>query len=174
MNEYMDGLLHNEATGFIVDNDQKAMWCVNKIKEAQQEANALLKHYEEQGQKVREQLDRDVQHFQSLLFPYFQTVPRHRTATLEKYVLPGATLVLKKQGPEYKPDADKLLAYLKASGRTGCIKVIPATEKPSWADYKPFTQIVGGKLVDKETGEVVDAVEVVSRPDAFEVKIDGQ
>jgi hypothetical protein len=172
VSEYMDALL-SEHTGFTVTDDMKAAWCVQKMAQAQREADALLRHYDEQAQKVREQLDSTTQYFKGLLLPYFQAVPRKSTKTQESYVLPNATLVLKHQDPEFKPDADKLLAYLKASGRTGCIKTIPATEKPSWADYKPLTQVVGGKLVDKETGEVVDAVEVVARPDKFEVKIDG-
>jgi hypothetical protein len=172
MSEYMDALL-SEHTGFTVTDDMKAAWCVQKIAQAQREADALLKHYEEQAQKVREQRDSTIQYFQGLLFPYFQMVPHKATKTQESYAMPGATLVLKHQDPEFKPDADKLLAHLKASGRTGCIKTVPATEKPSWADYKPFTQVVGGKLVDKDTGEVVEAVEVVTRPDKFEVNIDG-
>jgi hypothetical protein len=173
MSEYMDSLLHDEEKGFIVTDDQKAMWCIKKIKEARQEAKELLDHYEAQTAKVKEGLAADEQFFQDKLFQYFQTVPKKKTDTQQSYTLPGVKFMLKKQEPAFEPDADALLAYLKAAGRTGCIKVIPASEKPSWADYKPLTKVIDGKLYDAETGELVEAVKVTARPDKFEVKIDG-
>lgn len=172
MSEYMDMLLAPDQQNFTVDDDQKALWCVKKIREAQQEANGLLRHYEEQAKKVCETLDGTVSFFQSKLFPYFQTVPHKTAKTQESYSLPGAKLILKHQDPAYERDEEKLLAFLKASGRTACIKTVPATEKPSWADYKPLTKVVGNDVVDIDTGEVVKGVTVTAQPDKFEVKID--
>jgi hypothetical protein len=162
-----------EETGFQVTDDQSALWCINKIKQTKREADALLRHYEAQAAKVRKESEERTAFFSSLLEPYFDTLPKHTTTTQESYPLPGATLVRKAQAPTFTRDADKLLAFLKASGRTECIKTV---ESPSWSDYKPLTQITQGEngpqLVDKETGEIVDGVTVTENPPKFEVKID--
>ena len=173
MSEYMEILLHDSENGFEVTDDQKALWCVHKIAEAQREAAALLKHYDEQAKKVNDQLQATTEFFQAKLYPYFTTLPLKETKTQKSYALPGAKLVLKKQGPTYTRDEDALLAFLKASGRTDCIKTIPATEKPAWDKYKPFTTVYNGTLIDTETGEVVAGITVTQNPDRFEVKIEG-
>jgi len=173
MSEYMEILLQDSENGFEVTDDQKAMWCVRKIAEAQRDAAALLRHYEEQSRKVNDQLAATTEFFQAKLYPYFETLPLKETKTQKSYALPGAKLVLKKQGPTYTRDEDALLAFLKASGRTDCIKTIPATEKPAWDKYKPLTTVDNGMLIDTETGEVVTGVTVTQNPDKFEVKIEG-
>jgi hypothetical protein len=170
MTEYMQELM-SENSGFVVTDDQKAMWCIRKIAEAEKEAADLLKHYEEQAQKVRDRLDSTRQYFQGLLLPYFLTLPRKVTKTQESYSLPGATLVLKHQGVEYKRDTDKLLAYLKANAPE-FVKT-KVTESPAWDEYKKRVTVNGNAAIDTETGEVVDGVTVEERPDKFEVKIEG-
>jgi hypothetical protein len=167
----MDSLLQDEDRGFVVTNDQQALWCIKQIKEAEAEANALLDHYATQAEAVRKSLDDTRRRMNALLLPYFQGVPRKVTKTQESYTLPGATLLLKHQAPEYKRDADKLLAYLKTNAPE-YVKT-KVTETPSWEDYKKRVAVSGSSVVDTETGEVVDGVTVEERPDRFEVKIDG-
>jgi hypothetical protein len=156
MSEYMDALL-SEHTGFTVTDDMKAAWCVQKIAQAQREAAALLKHYDEQARKVKEQLDSTEQYFKGLLFPYFQTVPHKPGKTQQSYALPGATLVLKQQAPTFTRDSATLIEYLKKAAPEFVKVATVTTETAEWGEYKKRTTVNGGAVIDTETGEVVQA-----------------
>ena len=80
----------------------------------------------------------------------------------------SGTLKLKIGGVAMKQDDGKLLEYLKASGNTDMIKV---TESPKWGDFKKRLEIVGGVVVDQTTGEIVEGVEVIEKPDTFSVDV---
>ena len=67
-----------------------------------------------------------------------------------------------------KQDDEKLLEYLKASGNTDMIKT---TEAPKWGEFKKRLEIIGGSVVDGTTGEIVEGVEVVQKPDTFTVDV---
>lgn len=65
-------------------------------------------------------------------------------------------------------DDDALLAYLKASGNEDMIQ---NTEKPKWGEFKKRLEIVGGQIVDKTTGELVEGVQIIEKPDTFTVDV---
>ena len=67
-----------------------------------------------------------------------------------------------------KQDDDTLLAYLKASGNEDMIQ---NTEKPKWGEFKKRLEIVGGQIVDKTTGELVEGVQIIEKPDTFTVDV---
>lgn len=67
-----------------------------------------------------------------------------------------------------RQDDDALLAYLKASGNEDMIQ---NTEKPKWGEFKKRLEIVGGQIVDKTTGELVEGVQIIEKPDTFTVDV---
>lgn len=71
-------------------------------------------------------------------------------------------------GRTMKQDDDALLAYLKASGNEDMIQ---NTEKPKWGEFKKQLEIVGGQIVDKTTGELVEGVQIIEKPDTFTVDV---
>ena len=71
-------------------------------------------------------------------------------------------------GSTMKQDDDALLAYLKASGNEDMIQ---NTEKPKWGDFKKRLEIVGGQIVGKTTGELVEGVQIIEKPDTFTVDV---
>ena len=84
------------------------------------------------------------------------------------YRLLSGTLVKKLGGSTMKQDDDTLLAYLKASGNEDMIQ---NTEKPKWGEFKKRLEIVGGQIVDKTTGELVEGVQIIEKPDTFTVDV---
>ena len=60
------------------------------------------------------------------------------------------------------------LAYLKASGNEGMIQDM---ERPKWGEFKKRLEIVGGQIVDKTTGELVEGVQIIEKPDTFTVDV---
>ena len=67
-----------------------------------------------------------------------------------------------------KQDDAQLVQYLKDSGQ---LEFIKTEEKPKWGDFKKRLEIVSGSVVDKETGEIVEAVQIIEKPDSFSVDV---
>lgn len=67
-----------------------------------------------------------------------------------------------------KQNDEKLLEFLKASGNDDMIQT---TEKPKWGEFKKRLEIMGGQIVDSTTGEIVEGVELVEKPDTFTVEV---
>ena len=49
--------------------------------------------------------------------------------------------------------------------------MIQTTEKPKWGEFKKRLEIVGGQIVDKTTGELVEGVQIIEKPDTFTVDV---
>ena len=62
----------------------------------------------------------------------------------------------------------KLWSDLKASGNEDMIQ---NTEKPKWGEFRKRLEIVGGQIVDKTTGELVEGVQIIEKPDTFTVDV---
>lgn len=106
--------------------------------------------------------------FAGKIAEYFETVPHKTTKTKHSYRLLSGTLVKKIGGRTMKQDDDALLAYLKASDNEDMIQT---TEKPKWGEFKKRLEIVGGQIVDKTTGELVEGVQIIEKPDTFTVDV---
>ena len=63
---------------------------------------------------------------------------------------------------------EALLAFLKQSGNDDMIQT---TEKPRWGEYKKRLSIQGGAVVDTLTGEIVEGVTVIEKPNTFSVDV---
>jgi len=162
-----------EQTEFKIDNDQKAEWALNVIREEEAEAQRLINvcnsqiiYYQSEIRKIQDRLANKTGNLKAMLHDYFKTVPRKKTKTQETYSLPSGKLKLRYPAPEYVRDTEKLLAWLKERGMTEYIKV---AEIPQWGDLKKIVQVSGDKVcVD---GEIVDGVEVVEREPEFTVEV---
>ena len=102
------------------------------------------------------------------LAEYFETVPHKTTKTKASYRLLSGTLTRKFGGTTMKQDDEKLVQFLKDSGQ---LEFIKTEEKPRWGDFKKRLEIMGGSVVDKETGEIVEGVTVETKPDTFTVDV---
>lgn len=167
---------------FRVDNDGKAQWAMEKIRQAQQDTDKWKEHFAEQLARIKQENDSTIAFFTAHLERYFATVPHKVTKTgQEKYALPGGTLLRKPQNPQYAVEPDPLLGYLDAHEMTDYVK----TERtPMWAELKPTLTLAHAEQTDPETGEVrtvaymadangaaVPGVTVTERPPVFQVQL---
>ena len=106
--------------------------------------------------------------FTGKLAEYFETVPHKTTKTKHSYRLLSGTLVKKIGGTTMKQDDEKLLDFLKASGNDDMIQT---TEKPKRGEFKKGLEVIGSSVILKETGEIVEGVEVIEKPDTFVVEV---
>ena len=163
--------------GWKIADDGCADWAVNKIAEERAElarmeelAEAQIARIEEKLAAARKRCENGTRFLTGKLAEYFATVPHRQSKgkTQETYQLLSGTLKLKKGGVSMKQDDAKLLEFLKASGQSEYIKV---TESPKWGDFKKRLVIQGTDVVDAETGELVEGVQLIEKPDTFTVDI---
>ncbi len=164
-----------EFMGWRIADDETADWAVAKIAEERTELTRIKALADEQISRIMEKVhaaekryENGTAYLTSKLAEYFNTVPHKKTKTTESYRLLSGTLKMKLGGVAMKQDDEKLLEYLKASGNADMIKT---TEAPKWGEYKKRLEIVGGQVVDGTTGEIVEGVEVIEKPDNFTVEI---
>ena len=158
-----------------ITDDGCADWACRKIAEEKAELDRIRELAEAQIQKIEEKVAAAERRFQNgtrfltgKLAEYFETVPHKTTKTKASYRLLSGTLTRKFGGTTMKQDDEKLVQFLKDSGQ---LEFIKTEEKPRWGDFKKRLEIIGGSVVDKETGEIVEAVQIIEKPDTFTVDV---
>ena len=158
-----------------IADDGCADWACRKIAEEKAELDRIRELADAQIQKIEEKVAAAERRFQNgtrfltgKLAEYFETVPHKTTKTKASYRLLSGTLTRKFGGTTMKQDDEKLVQFLKNSGQ---LEFIKTEEKPRWGDFKKRLEIIGGSVVDKETGEIVEGVTVETKPDTFTVDV---
>ena len=160
---------------FRIADDSAADWAVRKINEERAELARIVALADEQIAKIMEKVaaaekrcENGTGFLISKLAEYFETVPHKATKTQHTYRLLSGTLVKKLGSQTLKPDNEKLLDFLKASGNTDMIKT---KEEPAWGEFKKRLEIMGDSVIDKETGEIVEGVNIEEKLGSFDVKL---
>lgn len=158
-----------------ITDDGCADWACRKIAEEKAELDRIRELAEAQIQKIEEKLAAAERRYENgtrfltgKLAEYFETVPHKATKTKESYRLLSGTLTRKYGGAQMKQDEAQLVQYLKDSGQ---LEFIKTEEKPKWGEFKKRLEIMGGSAVDKETGEIVEGVQIIEKPDTFSVDV---
>jgi len=157
---------------FVIDNDKKADWAIEKIKNERAEFDRLryiaLDRIAELNQRIndlQERTDRRTGNLEALLMDYMQTVkPTKQTKTQTQYELLSGKLVMKKQQPLYERDETALLTW----AETTAPEYVRVEKKVSWADLKKKADVSGEDVLYE--GEVIPGITAKPRPDVFEVK----
>ena len=164
-----------ERPAWRITDDGCADWAVCKIAEERAElarikelADAQIQRIEEKVAAAERRCENGTRFLTAKLAEYFETVPHKKTKTKESYRLLSGTLAKKLGGVSMKQDDAKLLEYLKTSGNEDMIQT---TEKPKWGEFKKRLEIMGGQVVDSTTGEIVEGVAIIEKPDTFSVDI---
>ncbi|MBO5863510.1 MAG: host-nuclease inhibitor Gam family protein [Paludibacteraceae bacterium] len=158
-----------------IADDDCADWAVRKIADERAELARIKELADAQIARIMDKVvaadkrcENGTRFLTSKLAEYFETVPHKQTKTKHTYRLLSGTLARKIGGTTMKQNTEKLLEYLKASGNDDMIKL---TEEPKWGEFKKRLEIVGDQIIDKDTGELVEGVELVGKPDTFVVEI---
>lgn len=158
-----------------IADDGAADWACRKIAEERAElarirelAEAEIARIEDKLAAAEKRCENGTRFLTAKLSEYFQTVPHKATKTKESYRLLSGTLTMKIGGTQMKQDDEALLAFLKQSGNDDMIQI---TEKPRWGEYKKRLSIQGGHVVDTETGELVEGVNIIEKPNVFSVDV---
>lgn len=169
---------------FVIDSDAKANWALRKIKrlkkkqkENEEFAASEIEKIEEEIKEIKdwrdsenEKLQRNIDYFENLLHNYAMQL-RKEDPDLKTYKLPFGQLQFRAQRPKWKYDEERLLESVKKTdlGLT-CIDIIEKVNKNA-LKKSDLIEVVGNKIVIKDTGEVLDGVLVENRPEQFFVKV---
>ena len=164
-----------QVEGFHIDTDTKAEWALSKIKADREDAlkyafacKEMARTYENKAREAMEKVAEKTSYLESMLRVYFDSVPHKATKTQETYKLPGGVLKKKFGTVEFVRDDKVLVDFLKTNNYTDYLEM---TYKPKWAELKKDIT-VSGNLVINESGEVIEGVTAIERPDTFVVELE--
>lgn len=166
---------------FIVDDDNKANWTLRKIKKikkkqeenkelAEQQIYEIQKEIHEIEQwrdSENDKLESDVEYFESLLQNY-ATKLKEENPELKTHKLPFGKLQFRKKPDKWRYDDSKLLESVKKMELQDVIKIKESVNKNK---LKKSSKVVEGKVINPDTGEVIEGVVIESVPEQFEVKV---
>lgn len=161
-----------------IKNDEDADWWI-EVKEAELVEIRRLKmqlenkiaFYKEKLEKVQKEEEYIIEKRDGKLAEYFETLDEKnmkKTTTMLKYRLPSGELVKKFPSPQFKRDNEMLAKWLEDNQMDEYIEV---KKQAKWGELKKATEVVGDTVILKDTGEIVEGVEVVERAPEFQVKI---
>ena len=167
MSELMKEIEEKTDGLFRVEDDLTAEWCLEQIRNANEEKAKWKEFYNSRYQSVCETCDRTIANMEAMLHAYFDTVPHKVTKTQENYALPSGKLVFKQQEPEYIRDDTEVIEWLKANGGERFIKT---KETLDWSGLKDTLNVMGETVADKN-GVVIPCITATERPDIFMVEL---
>ena len=159
---------------FVIDDDHKANWALKKIRQmknkvaekeefAQKEIDEIKKWLEEETSKLED----SIEYFESMLTEYAMKM-KEEDEDLKTHKLPAGKLQFRKRRPKWNYDNEKLMKHLEESGRDELIRV---KKSPDKRKLKKQVEVAGNKVVDADTGEIIEGIEVQERGESFKVKV---
>ena len=156
---------------FVIDNDKKADWAIEQIKEKEAERDRLIELAQAKIEDLKLQIEElnvkcinETVYFKGALAEYFNTVPHKETKTQESYQLLSGKLIYKKPSVKINHDDEKLIEWLNDT------EYVETKKSLKWGEYKKHLVISGNDVIDGETGEVVEACTIEDVPASFEIK----
>ena len=174
LNEFLDEQesIHDET--FTITDESSANWALRKIKQMNDtiESNNALAQAEidkiEQWQnEVNEQAQSSIDYFQSLLAQY-AIKKREEDPKFKSLKLPNGRIGFRKSQDKWVYDNDKLIESLEKAELKDFIRV---KKEPSKKDIKKAFEVVDGKVVNPDTGEVIEGITVENQADKFNVAV---
>ncbi|HSH52363.1 MAG TPA: host-nuclease inhibitor Gam family protein [Bacteroidales bacterium] len=162
---------------FKVTDESSANWALRKIAQHQKqmEQNNLVAEeeiykIETWNKQVNNEAQQSIDYFQSLLAEY-AAEKRKENPKMKTIKLPSGKLTFRKQQPRWNFDDEK--AALKSLKENDAADLIKVTEKPKLAEIKKAFIVKEGKVVNPDTGQIVEGITVENQPDKFGVVTDG-
>ena len=166
---------------FVIDNDSKANWALRKVRHMKKKQEKNEKLAEEQIEKIQKEID-EIEHwlekenekiqnnidFMKSKLKYYAMELKDENPDLKTHSLPFGALKFRKKRPKWNYDDDKLLEFTE-NNLEEAVKVKKKVDKRK---LKKKAEVVGNKAVLKDTGEIIEGVSVVQRPEKFKIDID--
>jgi len=125
--------------------------------------NEVIKEYKEKIEQFESELKAKKEFVEFNLQSYMETVPNKETKTQLSYQLPSAKLIWKKGSLVFEKDESKLINAVDE-------KFVKTVLELDWVSYKKQLKQIGDKVIDNQTGEVVEGVGLKQKDGEFQIK----
>lgn len=167
----------DELQEVAVLDDASAEMILRQLKQAEDQYDRMKAWYDHQTAKLKEIRDRTRAWAETCLRPYMDMVPTTGKKILT-YEMPGGTMKLAKQDPEYKINDEELVPWLKENKLD---KFVEVKEEAKWGDFKETLKDEKKKIrtadagdgtlaVVTEDGEIIPGIKAIPREDKFTIK----
>ena len=172
--EFIEEPAEEQVDSFDVNDDEKANWCIEKIKEHKAEIEKWTAHYDAEKRRACMRHENAIFRLTAMLRDFFigrsEAGLTAHTKTEENYKLPDGKIFMKDRDPEFEKDEVVMIEWL----RQNAPQFIKVKESVDWAGVKEAFWAGGTELVkvDDETGEIIKipGVTVTPREPEFKVK----
>lgn len=176
LQEYLDQQEQvNES--FQIEDDQQANWALRKIKQHQKQmennnatAKAEIERIKEWNQQENDKAQQSIDYFQGLLAKYALS-KREKDPKFKSMNLPQGRLAFRKQQPKWNYDDKVLIESLKQANMSDFIRI---KEEPDKSVIKKAFEVNDGKVINPDTGEIIEGITVTEQGEKFEVKVDDE
>ena len=174
-NSFQEFLDEQEDETFKITNEEQANWALRKISQLKKQIEQNDKFAEMEISKVeawrqsenKKQQD-SIDYFTGLLAE-FALQKKKEDPSFKTKKLPYGKLQFRKQPSKWKVDKAKVVKYLEETGMNDFIRV---KKEPKVADIKKAFNVQNGKVINPETGEIIEGIEVEERGEKFGVIVD--
>lgn len=157
---------------FVIDSMGKAEWAMEKIKEERQRLNLYITAAEERIEELQRQMDeqerktaRRTENLLNALSVYFETLPVKKSKTQQSFELPAGKMVKKYARLDFTHDDKALVKWAEENAP----EYLKRDVKIEWGELKKHLSAAGSVAVLKDTGEAVEGVSVIEKPETFDV-----
>ena len=161
-----------------VYDDASAEMILRQLKAAEDQYDRMKAWYDTQTKRLKDIRDRTREWAEVCLRPYMDMVPT-TGKKIRSYDMPGGTLKLAKQDPEFETVDSDLVPWLEKNGLAEFVEV---KKTAKWGDFKETLKDAKGKLrtvaredgtvqVCTADGEIVPGVTGILREDKFTIKV---
>lgn len=158
-------------------DDASAEMVLRQLKAAEDQYDRMKAWYDHQIANLKEIRDRTRVWAEACLRPYMEMVPT-TGKKIRSYEMPGGTMKLSKQDPEYEVTDTELVPWLKANKLE---KFVEVKEEARWGDFKETLKDEKKKIrtvdagdgtlaVVTEDGEIIPGIKAIPREDKFTIK----
>lgn len=158
-------------------DDASAEMVLRQLKQAEDQYDRMKSWYDFQISKLKDIRDRTRVWAEACLRPYFDMVPT-TGKKIRTYEMPGGTMKLARQDPEYQVADAELVPWLE---KNKLDQFVETKKEARWGDFKETLKNEkkqirtvaaedGTLQVVTEDGEVVPGIKAVPRDDKFTVK----
>ena len=161
---------------FEITDDSTAAWAMRKLRGLHQQIEAARKTAEDETARVQdwlerqtEKIERDAQYFENLLIHY--AIEQRQNADRKTIDLPTGRVSSRASHESWNIDKESFIKWAKDFAPN--LVRIKTTEMPETVEVlEEHLVAADGKVVVKETGEIVDGIEIKDATINYKVEVD--
>ena len=164
-------IVGEEKEKFVVDNIDKANWCLQKIREHEQRKEEIkayrdgkVKLYNDFCVAETTKEDKEIEFFMACLRPYLEA--KTEGTKTKSITVPEGLIGLRSKPATVTHDDKAILPFAKKLD----VKFAKVTETLDWAEFKKTLKVDGSLMVTGD-GEIVPGITVTNNPDELYYKL---